>query len=201
MGAGHLRNGRLSDEEWSLVVTAIKTLDDTRIFIDDTRNLTPEKLCFRARQLKREHGLDLIVIDYLQLMQTPGFDADRDSEIAEITRSIKVLAMELNVPVIVLSDLGVPLEVRVDKRPRMADLMGSGALEDDADTILFVYRDEYYRKESPDKGFAEIIVAKQRNGPTGMEMLKYTDEYLRFDNLFEDYANIDDPAPEPRQRA
>lgn len=180
-----LRNGQLDDEGWRRVTTAIKTLRDARIFIDDTPTLTPEKLHFSARRLKHEQGLDLIVIDYLQMMRVTGVDEGSALELAELTRSIKALARQLNVPVIALSSLNRSLERRVDKRPILVDLRGSGALEDDADTIMFIYRDDYYRAESPDKGFAEILVAKQRNGPTGTVKLKFTGEHLRFDNLSE----------------
>src|SRR5690606_16714844 len=141
----------------------------------------------KARRIKKEHGLGLIVIDYLQLMAVPGNNENRATEISEISRSLKGLAKELNVPVIALSQLNRSLETRTDKRPMMADLRESGAIEQDADVIVFIYRDEYYNKEnSPDKGLAEIIIGKQRNGPTGSIKLKFFGEYTRFDNLAHD---------------
>ena len=146
---------------------AIKMLSDVKIFIDDTPALSPDVLRSKARRLKREHDLGLIVIDYLQLMTVPGTGENRATEISEISRSLKALAKELNVPVIALSQLNRGLEARTDKRPVMADLRESGAIEQDADIIVFIYRDEYYNKESADKGLAEVIIGKQRNGPTG----------------------------------
>src|SRR5690606_19349117 len=158
-----------------------------RIFIDDTPALSPDVLRAKARRLKREHDLGLIVIDYLQLMQVPGNSENRATEISEISRSLKALAKELNVPVIALSQLNRSLETRPDKRPVMADLRESGAIEQDADVIIFIYRDEYYNKEnSPDKGLAEVIIGKQRNGPTGSVKLRFFGEYTRFDNLAHD---------------
>ena len=149
--------------------------------------LSREGLRAKARRLKREHDLGLIVIDYLQLMAVPGNSENRATEISEISRGLKALAKELNVPVLALSQLNRSLETRTDKRPVMADLRESGAIEQDADVIVFVYRDEYYNKEnSPDKGLAEIIIGKQRNGPTGSLKLKFFGEYTRFDNLAHD---------------
>ncbi len=187
VNAARLRTGQLEEEDWSRVSSAIRLLKDTRIFIDDTPALSPDALRAKARRLKREHGLGLIVIDYLQLMQVPGNSENRATEISEISRSLKALAKELNVPVVALSQLNRSLETRTDKRPVMADLRESGAIEQDADVIVFIYRDEYYNKEnSPDKGLAEIIIGKQRNGPTGSVKLKFFGEYTRFDNLAHD---------------
>jgi len=187
VNATRLRTGQLEDEDWSRVTSAIKLLRDARIFIDDTPALSPDVLRSKARRLKREHGLGLIVIDYLQLMQVPGNSENRATEISEISRSLKALAKELNVPVIALSQLNRSLETRTDKRPVMADLRESGAIEQDADVIIFIYRDDYYNREnSPDKGLAEVIIGKQRNGPTGSVKLKFFGEYTRFDNLAHD---------------
>ncbi|MEZ0470188.1 replicative DNA helicase [Luteimonas salinilitoris] len=187
INATRLRTGQLEDEDWSRVTSAIRMIKDTRIFIDDTPALSPEVLRAKARRLKREHDLGLIVIDYLQLMAVPGNSENRATEISEISRSLKGLAKELNVPVMALSQLNRSLESRTDKRPVMADLRESGAIEQDADVIIFIYRDEYYNKESsPDKGLAEIIIGKQRNGPTGSFKLKFFGEYTRFDNLAHD---------------
>jgi replicative DNA helicase len=165
---------------------AIKMLSEVKVFIDDTPALSPDVLRSKARRIKREHDLGLIVVDYLQLMQVPGSSENRTNEISEISRSLKALAMELKVPVIALSQLNRGLESRTDKRPVMSDLRESGAIEQDADIIMFIYRDEYYHKDSTDKGLAEVIIAKQRNGPTGMVKLKFFGEYTRFDNLARD---------------
>ncbi len=179
----NLRTGDLADEEWPRVTSAITLLSDTKIFIDDTPSLSPLELRSRARRLKREHDLGLIVVDYLQLMQVPGNKENRATEISEISRSLKALAKELAVPVIALSQLNRSLEQRTDKRPVMADLRESGAIEQDADVIVFIYRDEYYNQESTEKGVAEIIIGKQRNGPTGTLRLAFLGQYTRFENL------------------
>ncbi len=188
INATRLRTGQLEDEDWSRVTSAIRILkDQAKVFIDDTPGLSPDVLRSKARRLKREHDLGLIVIDYLQLMSVPGNNENRATEISEISRSLKGLAKELNVPVIALSQLNRSLETRTDKRPVMADLRESGAIEQDADMIVFIYRDEYYNKEnSPDKGLAEIIIGKHRGGPTGSCKLKFFGEYTRFDNLSHD---------------
>ncbi|MCX7556766.1 replicative DNA helicase [Xanthomonadaceae bacterium JHOS43] len=179
----HLKTGQLEDQDWTNVTSAITLLADTRIFIDDTPALSPVELRSRARRMAREHDLGLIVIDYLQLMQVPGNKENRATEISEISRSLKALAKELNVPVIALSQLNRSLESRTDKRPVMADLRESGAIEQDADMIVFIYRDEYYNKEnSPDKGLAEIIIGKHRNGPTDTFKLVFNGRFTRFDN-------------------
>ena len=179
----HLRTGDLAEEEWPRVTNAITLLSDAKIFIDDTPALSPGELRARARRLKREHDLGLIVIDYLQLMQVPGTKENRATEISEISRSLKALAKELNIPVIALSQLNRSLEQRTDKRPMMADLRESGAIEQDADVIMFIYRDEYYNPDSGEKGVAEIIIGKQRNGPTGAVKLAFLGQYTKFENL------------------
>ncbi|MGO1000255.1 replicative DNA helicase [Lysobacter sp. CA196] len=187
VNAQRLRSGQLEDEDWSRVTSAIRQLREAKIFIDDTPGLSPEVLRAKSRRLKREHDLGLIVIDYLQLMSVPGNNENRATEISEISRSLKHLAKELNLPVIALSQLNRSLEQRADKRPVMADLRESGAIEQDADVIIFIYRDDYYNKEtSPDKGLAEVIIGKQRSGPTGSLKLKFFGEYTRFDNLSHD---------------
>ncbi len=181
-----LRTGQLEDDDWSRVSHAITMLADAKIFIDDTPALSPTELRSRARRLAREHGLGLIVIDYLQLMQVPGNKENRATEISEISRSLKALAKELNVPVIALSQLNRGLESRTDKRPVMSDLRESGAIEQDADIIVFIYRDEYYNPDSADKGLAEVIIGKQRNGPTGTVKLAFQGQFTRFDNYASD---------------
>ncbi|MBN8480704.1 MAG: replicative DNA helicase [Xanthomonadales bacterium] len=186
----HLRTGDLAEEEWPRVTSAITMLSEAKIFIDDTPALSPGELRARARRLKREHDLGLIVIDYLQLMQVPGNKENRATEISEISRGLKALAKELDVPVIALSQLNRSLEQRTDKKPVMSDLRESGAIEQDADLIMFIYRDEYYNADSPEKGVAEIIIGKQRNGPTGSVKLAFLGQFTKFENLASDrYAS------------
>ena len=182
----NLRTGELAEEEWPRVTSAITMLSEAKIFIDDTPALSPGELRARSRRLKREHDLGLIVIDYLQLMQVPGTKENRATEISEISRSLKALAKELNIPVIALSQLNRSLEQRTDKHPVMADLRESGAIEQDADVIMFIYRDEYYNAEGSEKGVAEIIIGKQRNGPTGTVKLAFLGQYTKFENLASD---------------
>ena len=179
----HLRTGDIQEEEWPRVTSAITLLSDAKIFIDDTPALSPAELRARARRLKREHDVDLIVIDYLQLMQVPGNKENRATEISEISRSLKAMAKEMNIPVIALSQLNRSLEQRTDKRPVMSDLRESGAIEQDADVILFIYREEVYDKESPKKGSAELIIGKQRNGPIGTVNLTFLGQYTRFESI------------------
>jgi replicative DNA helicase len=185
-----LRTGRLQDDDWSRMTHALGRLNDAPIFIDETAGLNALELRSRARRLHRQSdGLGLIVIDYLQLMTGTASKAseNRATEISEISRSLKALAKELHVPVIALSQLNRGLEQRPNKRPVMSDLRESGAIEQDADLILFIYRDEVYNPDSPDKGKAEIIIGKQRNGPIGMVPLAFRGEYTRFENLAREY--------------
>ncbi|HID49346.1 MAG TPA: replicative DNA helicase, partial [Chromatiales bacterium] len=177
-----VRTGKLDDDDWPRLTSAVDLLNNARIFIDDTPGLTPAELRARARRIKREHDLGLIVIDYLQLMQVPGNRESRANEISEISRSLKGLAKELEVPVMALSQLNRSLEQRPNKRPVMSDLRESGAIEQDADLIVFIYRDEVYNEDSPDKGTAEIIIGKQRNGPIGTSRLTFLGQYTRFEN-------------------
>ncbi len=184
-----VRTGKLDDEDWPRLTSAVGILQETRMFIDDTPALTPAELRARCRRISREHGLDLVVVDYLQLMQVAGTSENRATEISEISRSLKAMAKELKVPVIALSQLNRSLESRTDKRPVMSDLRESGAIEQDADVILFIYRDEVYDENSADKGIAEIIISKQRNGPIGKVRLSFLGQYTRFENYVEDYAH------------
>lgn len=178
-----IRTGSLDDLDWPKLTSAMNLLHKSKIFIDDTPALSPAELRARARRLKREHDIDLIVVDYLQLMSVPDIKENRATEIAEISRSLKTIAKELNVPVIALSQLNRALENRPNKRPLMADLRESGAIEQDADLIVFIYRDEVYNKESGEKGKAEIIIGKHRNGSTGTVHLAFQGPWLRFVNL------------------
>lgn len=178
----NLRTGRLDDSDWPRITSAITMLSEAPLFVDDTPALSPTDLRARARRIKREHGLGLIVVDYLQLMNVPQSKENRATEISEISRSLKALAKELNLPVVALSQLNRGLEQRPDKRPVMSDLRESGAIEQDADVIAFIYRDEVYHDDSPDKGTAEILIRKQRNGPTGMCRLTFLGQYTKFEN-------------------
>lgn len=178
-----VRTGKLEDDDWPRLTSAVGILAEAPLYIDDSPGLSPTELRARARRLMREHGLGLIVVDYLQLMQVPGSSENRTAEISEISRGLKNLAKELNVPVIALSQLNRSLEQRPNKRPVMSDLRESGAIEQDADVIVFIYRDEVYNEESPDKGSAEIIIGKQRNGPIGTCRLTFLGKYTRFENF------------------
>lgn len=179
-----VRTGQLKDDDWPRITHAIEMLSETKLFIDDTPALTPVEIRSRARRLASEHGgLGLIAIDYLQLMHIPNTRENRSIEISEISRSLKALAKELGIPIIALSQLNRSLETRTDKRPVMSDLRESGAIEQDADLIAFIYRDEIYHENSHDRGKAEIIIAKHRNGPIGKVILTFRGQYTRFDNF------------------
>jgi len=178
-----LRTGKLSDEDWSRIDSAVSMMSSAPVFIDDGGALSPTDVRARARRLKREHGLGLIVVDYLQLMQVTGTVENRATEISEISRSLKALAKELDVPVIALSQLNRSVEQRQDKKPVMSDLRESGAIEQDADLIVFIYREEVYEPDTPRKGIADIIIAKQRNGPVGEFHLTFLGEFTKFENL------------------
>ncbi|QJD30353.1 replicative DNA helicase [Methylococcus geothermalis] len=181
-----VRTGKLEDDEWPRMTSAINILAETKLFIDDTAALSPTEVRARCRRLARENGqLGLVVLDYLQLMQCSGGE-NRVAEISEISRSLKALAKELNVPVIALSQLNRNLEQRPNKRPVPSDLRESGSIEQDADLIVFIYRDEVYHPDSADKGTAEIIIAKQRNGPIGTVRMTFLGQYTRFENFIAD---------------
>ncbi|TLY61469.1 MAG: replicative DNA helicase [Gammaproteobacteria bacterium] len=182
----NLRSGRISDDDWVRITSATSQLSEAKIFIDETPALTPTELRARARRLKREHGLDLIVVDYLQLMQVPGTKENRATEIAEISRGLKVLAKELAVPVIALSQLNRSVEQREHKKPVMSDLRESGAIEQDSDMILLIYREEVYDKNTTKKGIAEIDLAKHRNGEIGTFLLTFQGQFTRFANYVPD---------------
>lgn len=195
-----LRTGKLQKEDWWRLAEAAGRLEQAPIFIDDTGGITVQQMRGKARRLKAEKGLDLLIVDYLQLMQGRSDSESRQQEISDISRSLKALAKELNVPVVALSQLSRAVEARKPPVPMLADLRESGAIEQDADIIMFIYRDEIYNKESPDKGVAEIIIGKQRTGPTGTVRVAFSGEYTRFDNLDESdismmAANDSDPDP------
>ncbi|MCP5168104.1 MAG: replicative DNA helicase [Pseudomonadales bacterium] len=179
-----IRNGKLEQEDWPKLSTAVSKLKDVPLYIDDTPALTPTEVRSRARRVMREHGeLGMIMVDYLQLMQVAGSSEGRTAEISEISRSLKAIAKEFQCPMVALSQLNRSLEQRPNKRPVNSDLRESGAIEQDADVIMFIYRDEVYNEESPDKGVAEIIIGKQRNGPIGICRLAFIGQYTRFENL------------------
>ncbi len=178
-----LRKGFVGEVDWPKLTTAAGRLSEAPIYIDDTPAISVLEMKAKARRLKAEHGLGLVILDYLQLMRGRG--PSREQEISEISRSLKSLAKELEVPVVALSQLNRQVEARSDRRPQLADLRESGAIEQDADVIMFIYRDEVYNKseDNPEKGLAEVIVGKQRNGPTGLVKLSFLKEYTRFENL------------------
>ena len=187
-----IRNGKLTEEDWPKLTTAVQKLKGAPLYIDDTPALTPQDIRARLRRIVREQDIPgLIVVDYLQLMQTVDTKEGRTQEISEISRSLKAIAKEFGCPLIALSQLNRGVEQRPDKRPRNADLRESGAIEQDADIVLFIYRDEYYNEDSPDKGIAELILGKQRNGETGTCRAAFMGKYTRFDNLAPDYMRPD----------
>lgn len=180
-----LRKGFLGETDWPKLTTAAGRLSDAPIYIDDTPAITVMEMKAKSRRLKADAGLGLVVLDYLQLMRGSSFKDSREQEISEISRSLKALAKELSLPVIALSQLNRKVEDRTNRRPQMADLRESGAIEQDADVIAFIYRDEVYNRsdDNPEKGMAEIIIGKQRNGPTGIVKLAFQEKYTRFENL------------------
>jgi len=180
--AQKVRTGSLEDDEWSNLLSGAAILNDSRIFIDDTPGITVSEIKAKCRKLKLEKGLDMIMIDYIQLMSGSGNGESRQQEVSEISRSLKGLAREMEAPVVALSQLSRACEARADHRPMLSDLRESGAIEQDADVVMFLYRDEYYDKDSEAKGMAELIIAKQRNGPTGTVELAWFGKYTKFMN-------------------
>lgn len=179
-----LRTGNLSDADWEKLVEGAGIIGDSELIIDDTPGISISEMRSKCRKYKLEHDLKLIIIDYLQLMSGSGRSTDsRQQEISDISRSLKALARELNVPVVALSQLSRAVEQRPDHRPMLSDLRESGAIEQDADVVMFIYRDDYYNKDTELKGISEIIIAKQRNGPIGTVNLAWLPEYTKFANL------------------
>ncbi|MDO4478072.1 MAG: replicative DNA helicase [Lachnospiraceae bacterium] len=183
--AQHLRNGNLSDDEWSKVIEGVTTIGHSPMVIDDTPGITLAEMRSKARKYKLDHDIKIIFIDYLQLMTTGsgGKSQNRQQEISDISRALKSLARELNIPIVALSQLNRSVEQRDDHRPMMSDLRESGAIEQDADVIMFIYRDDYYHKDTEEKNVAEIIIAKQRNGPIGTVKLVWMPEYTKFGSI------------------
>jgi len=183
--SSRLRGGFFNEDDWERLTNAAGILEQAPIYIDDSADVTPMDIRAKARRLKADKGLGLVIIDYLQLMRGSTSKERRDLEISEISRSLKILAKELNVPVLALSQLNRMLEQRSDKRPMLSDLRESGALEQDADLVAFIYRDEVYNQDenNPKRGKAEIILGKQRNGPIGTTFLTFLKSYTRFEDL------------------
>lgn len=181
--AQHIRTGQLSDTEWQDLIAGAGTIGKSELIIDDTPGISLAEMRSKCRKYKLEHDLKLIIIDYLQLMSGSGKSDSRQQEVSDISRGLKSLARELNVPIISLSQLSRAVESRPDKRPMLSDLRESGAIEQDADVVMFIYRDDYYNHDSDKKGIAEVIIAKQRNGPIGTVDLAWMPEYTRFANL------------------
>lgn len=181
--AQHLRKGQLSDSEWEKLIESAGVIGKSKLIIDDTPGISIGQMRSKCRKYKLEHGLKMIIIDYLQLMSGSGKGDSRQQEISDISRALKSLARELSVPVIALSQLSRAVEQRPDHRPMLSDLRESGAIEQDADVVMFIYRDDYYNKDTEKKGIAEIIIAKQRNGPIGTIDLAWLPEYTKFANL------------------
>ena len=196
--AHKVRTGFLSQADWPRLVTAAGKLSEAPIFIDDSPGITVMELRAKARRLKAQHDIQMIVLDYLQLMHGSSAKSDnRQQEISDISRSLKALARELNVPVIAISQLSRAVEQRSDHRPQLSDLRESGAIEQDADLVILLLREEYYNPTEENKGIAEVIIAKQRNGPVGSLNLTFVGEYMRFENLVsrqEDFSGAEDVA-------
>ena len=182
-----IRTGNLEDEDWSKLIEGAGIIGNSHLIIDDTPGISISELRSKCRKFKLEQGLDIIIIDYLQLMSGSGRSGDsRQQEISDISRALKGVARELNVPVVALSQLSRAVEKRDDKRPMLSDLRESGAIEQDADVVMFIYREDYYKKDTENKNMAEIIIAKQRNGPIGTVNLVWMPEYTRFVNAKKD---------------
>lgn len=179
----HIRTGNLSDREWEDLIDGAGTVGRSKLIIDDTPGISIPELRSKCRKFKMEHDIQMVIIDYLQLMSGSGRTDSRQQEVSEISRALKALARELNVPVIALSQLSRAVEQRPDHRPMLSDLRESGAIEQDADVVMFIYRDDYYNKDSEKKGIAEIIIAKQRNGPIGTVELAWLPDYTKFANI------------------
>ena len=178
----NLRNGDFKQDGWDRINSAVQMMEDAPIYVDDTPALSPTEVRARARRLKRESNIGLIVLDYLQLMQVPGNNENRTAEVSEISRSLKALARELEIPIIALSQLNRGIDSRTDKTPLLSDLRESGSIEQDADTIAFIYREEFYNPDTPRQGVADINISKQRNGPTGKFVLTFMGKYTKFEN-------------------
>jgi replicative DNA helicase len=195
VNAQDVRTGRMREEDWQAITRAMNQLNEAPLFIDDTAAITPLEMKAKCRRLQKRHGLDMVIIDYLQLMKGGTKIENRAQEISQISRQLKMLSKELNIPVVALSQVGRGVEQRQDKRPGLSDLRESGAIEQDADLVAFIYRDEYYHPQTEDIGIAEIIIGKQRSGPVGTCRLSFVKRFAAFENLEEDRE-----APMPTKR-
>jgi len=194
----HLRIGQLNEREWTALINHAAELSEAPIFIDDTAGISPFEIRAKARRLKAKHGLDLIIMDYLQLMRMNQKVESREREVSEISSNLKSIAKELNVPVVALAQLNRGVEGRSDRRPMLSDLRESGSIEQDADIIMLLYREDYYEKDNPDvQNIAEVIIGKQRNGPTGTVKLRWIPEYGIFKENIEGSLGPEPPPPEP----
>lgn len=182
-----IRSGELKDDDWTKLVESVKTIGNSGLIIDDTPGISITDLRSKCRKFKLEHNLGLVVIDYLQLMTGNRRSESRQQEVSDISRSLKALAREINAPIIALSQLSRAVEQRPDKRPMLSDLRESGAIEQDADVVMFIYRDDYYNHDTEEPGVAEIIIGKQRNGPTGTVKLGWQSQFTKFVNLERNY--------------
>jgi len=178
-----IRKGTLQEQDWTRLSSALGRLAEAPIFIDDSANVTLMEMRAKCRRLKAKHGLGMVIIDYLQLMEGPSKSENRQQEVSEISRNLKILARELEVPVLCASQLNRGVEYRSDKRPFLGDLRESGSIEQDSDVVMFIYRDEVYNPDSEAKGEAELIVAKHRNGPTGVVRLAFLNQYTKFQSM------------------
>jgi len=195
VNAQDVRTGRMREEDWQAITRAMNQLNEAPLYIDDTAAITPLEMKAKCRRLQKRHGLDMVIIDYLQLMKGSAKIENRAQEISTISRQLKMLAKELNIPVVALSQVGRGVEQRQDKRPGLSDLRESGAIEQDADVVAFIYRDEYYHPQTEDVGIAEVIIGKQRSGPVGTVRLSFVKRFAAFENL-----EVDREAPPPAQR-
>lgn len=197
VNAQDVRTGRMREEDWQAITRAMNHLNEAPLYIDDTAAITPIEMKAKCRRLQKRHGLDLVIIDYLQLMRGGGKTENRAQEISTISRMLKMMAKELNIPVIALSQVSRGVEQRQDKRPGLSDLRESGAIEQDADVVAFLYRDEYYHPQTEDVGVAEVIIAKQRSGPVGSVRLSFVKRFAAFENL-EEGREAPPPVHRPR---
>jgi replicative DNA helicase len=181
--AQRITKGSLQEQDWTRLSASLGRLAEAPIFIDDSANVTLMEIRAKCRRLKQKHGLGLVIIDYLQLMQSPRKSENRQQEVSEISRNLKILARELHVPVICASQLNRGVEYRSDKRPLLGDLRESGSIEQDSDVVMFIYRDEVYNPDSEARGEAELIIAKHRNGPTGVVRLAFMNQYTKFASI------------------
>jgi replicative DNA helicase len=194
---GDLRVGSIDDKSWPKLINTAAVMSEAKVFIDDTSGISPFEVRAKARRLKAKHGLDMIMIDYLQLMSLKQKVDSREREVSEISKTLKAIAKELEVPVIALAQLNRSVEGRSDRRPMLSDLRESGSIEQDADIIMMIYREDYYDRDNPDiKGIAEVIIGKQRNGPTGTVKLRWIPEYGLFQDHVENSLGPTPPMPE-----